>query len=402
MSRRNAALLLAVVGTALILALLFLWMGSSQTDAEVLPSTARPSATKKTVARAAVDVDAEWIKRLGLAVETTRYEMIAPSIRVAATLTPDEGRVSHIHARVAGWVEQVHVQYTGQAVRAGQPLVSIYSQELYSSQREYLSAVAGQGRSPPSLVVSSSRERLRALGMSEGQIRSIQVSGKAQRLVVVSSPEDGVVLRRPVPPGTAVDPSTELLTLVNLSQVWAVAEVPERDSGLARPGARARLELATAGARPLETSVDFVSPTVSERSRSIRVRVVLDNSDGRLRPGLSGTLEIHGEPERLLTVPREAVVDNGSRQFIYVAGDNGRFVPRQVLLGTRTSARVAVLQGLAEGEPVLASGAFLIDSESRLRGSGAMPGHAGHGGKQAPDAKSVPNRDTDAHQEHQR
>lgn len=328
--------------------------------------------------RSPVEVDTDWARRLGLAVEAAREEDVAQAARAAATIVPDETRIIHVHTRVSGWIEQVHVQ-TGEQVRAGQPVLSVFSQELHAAQREYLAVRAQRGGALPSAVLPSSRERLRVLGMTSAQIRSMEVSGTAPRALTVHAPRAGVVLRRPVSPGTAIDASTELLTLADLSSVWAEAEIAERDALMAQPGAPVRIHWAAAGLEPVDTRLSFVSPVITERSRSIRVRAPLANPAGLYRPGLSGTLELRGSSMRQVTIPRDAVADTGRERFVYVVQQDGTFLPRRVTLGARSGDRVAVTDGLRAGEMVLASGVFLVDSESRLRGSGSAPSHAGHG-----------------------
>jgi membrane fusion protein, copper/silver efflux system len=338
--------------------------------------------------RSEVEVDRDWSQRLGLRVEPARVEAFEASARAVATVVPDEARITHLHARVAGWIEQLHVQHVGEALRAGAPVASIFSQELYAAQHEYLLAHAARDRTPQSAVLAASRERLRTLGMSARQIAAIEQRGEPQRTVTISTPHASVVLRRPVPAGTAVDPSTELLTLADLSRVWIVADIAERDAGLAMVGALARVTLPGQPAA-IEAAIEFVSPTVDGRSRTLRVRLGADNADGMLRPGMSGTLELAAPATPRLTVPRDAVVDAGTAQFVYVASADTRFEPRPVRLGERRGDRVVVLDGLEEGEPVLVAGVFLVDSESRLLGSGGGTGHA-HGSAGDDRRRNVP------------
>lgn len=366
---------LAVI--AAVLVLVALWI-ARRTAPDEPAAGATTTGSTPAGGRAPVEVDVEWARRLGLAVEPAREEDAVQVARAAATVVPDESRIVHIHTRVAGWVDQVHVQ-TGEQVRAGQPVLSVFSQELHAAQREYLAVYARRAGSLPSAVLPSSRERLRVLGMSAGQIRALEARGTAPRAITLHAPHAGVVLRRPVSPGTSVDASTELLTLADLSSVWVEAEIAERDALMAQSGAPVRIHWAAAGLEPVDTRLSFVSPVITERSRSIRVRAPLPNPSGLFRPGLSGTLELQGEPRRQVTVPRDAVVDTGRERFVYVVQPDGRFVPRAVTLGARVGDRVAIADGLRAGEPVLASGVFLVDSESRLRGSGTGSLHAGHG-----------------------
>jgi Cu(I)/Ag(I) efflux system membrane fusion protein len=320
------------------------------------------------------------MQALGVRVEAVRHEALSQTIQAVATVVPDESRISHVHTRVAGWVERLDVNTTGESVRAGQPLARVFSQELLSSQTEYLAARGATAASGiTSAVVASGRTRLSVLGMSEDEIAGIEASGQPRRLVTVIAPRAGVVVNRGITEGTSVDPSTPLLTIADLSRVWVFAEIPEASIPAVRIGSEALVDFPASGLSPFPARVDFLYPTLTERTRTLRVRFTVDSRRGALRPGLYGTatFELPGTPA--LTIPRDAVVDTGRQQHVFVeAGD--RFEPRPVTLGVRLADRVEVREGLREGERVVASGVFLLDSESRLRATGGMGGHS-HGAK---------------------
>lgn len=339
--------------------------------------------------RAAVAIEPGQLDAIGVRIEQVRRETISEPIRTIATVVPDESRVSHVHTRVSGWIERLDVNTTGARVRAGQPLAGIFSQELLASQTEYLAARRGAQAGPPSAVVAGSRARLKVLGMTDGEIRAIEETGEPRRLVTVTAPRAGVVLHRGISVGTAVDPSTEIMTVVDLARIWVLAELPEGDIPSVRVGTPAQLEFPASGLPPFEARVEFLSPTLSERSRTLRVRLAVANPGGSLRPGIYGSATFGVEPRSVLTVPRDAIVDTGGAQHVFVVAGEGRFVPRPVKLGTRLDLRVEIREGLVEGDPIVASGVFLIDSESRLRASGgdtdgatqeapAAGGHQGH------------------------
>ncbi len=331
--------------------------------------------------RAPVSVDAVVLDRLGIRTARVSRDDVTQRVRAVATVVPDESRLSHVHTRVAGWIERLHVSTTGQKVRAGRPLVAIFSQELVASQTELVSArraAAGE----PSALLEGSRSRLRVLGMSDAEIAAVERTGQVKRLVTVVAPRSGIVLHRGIAVGTAVDPSTEILQVADLSRVWLLAEVPEADVPYIQLDSRARIDIRSSGQPAFEADVAFVYPTLTERTRTRRVRFEVDNRDGRLLPGMYGEVSFDIAPRQTLTVPRDAVVDTGMKRHVFVATAPGRFEPRAVELGVRTGERIEVRAGLTEGEQVVASGVFLIDSESRLRGSGGAGGHGGggHGG----------------------
>ena len=327
--------------------------------------------------RVPVEVTTGSMTDLGIRIEEVRRESLTQAIRAVATVVPDESRISHVHTRVAGWLEQLDVNTTGELVTAGQPLARIFSQELLSSQTEYLAArhaTAASGIS--SAVVASGRTRLMVLGMTSEEIDTIEQTGEPRRLVTVIAPRSGVVVNRGVTAGTAVDPSTTLLTIVDLARVWVLAEVSESDIPAVRVGATARLDFPASGRAPFTARVDFLYPTLTERTRTLRARMTVTNFGGTLRPGLYGTaaFDVRGAPA--ITVPRDAVVDTGRQQHVFVAvGDH--FEPRAVTLGLQLADRVEVRFGLREGDRIVASGVFLLDSESRLRATGGMGGHDG-------------------------
>ena len=409
--RRIGAPLASAVTTAALLSGA-LWVQHSREAWPFAPRELAPAATKapgavattvsaSTRDRVPVDVTASTLQELDIRLEVVRRESLTQSVRAVATVVPDESRISHVHTRVAGWVEQLDVNTTGEMVQAGQPLARIFSQELLSSQTEYLAARKTTSASGiTSVVVASGRTRLTVLGMTPADLDAIEQTGEPQRLVTVVAPRRGVVVNRGITVGTSVDPSTTLLTIADLSRVWILAEVPEANIPAVRVGARAQLDFPASGRAPFAARVDFVYPTLSERTRTLRVRFSAANPGGGLRPGLFGTAAFESAGQDVITVPRDAVVDTGLLQHVFVAtGD--RFEPRAVTLGVQLADRVEVRSGLKEGERIVAAGVFLLDSESRLRATGGAGGHSSHGAPAA--AQKTPAAPvTDPHAGHQK
>lgn len=334
--------------------------------------------------RTPVDVAPSFLESFGVTFEPVRTEELGSEARAVLTIVPDEARLAHVHTRVSGWIDRLQVRTTGTQVRAGQQLASIFSRELLASQTEYLS-VRRTSRGPSPLL-DGARQRLTVLGMTDAEIRALERRGEPIRNVPVIAPAAGVVLHRGVTVGTAVDPSTELFVIADLTTVWALAEVPEANVPDVQVGSRARIDIPAAAVPPIEASVAFVYPTLTERTRTLRVRFELPNPDGVLRPGMFGTAVFEVAPRRVLTVPRDAIVDTGRHRHVFVRTAPGRLEPRPVELGARMGDRVAVASGVEEGEIIAASGVFVIDSESRLRATGTMgTGHGGHGGATSPE-----------------
>ena len=344
-----------------------------------------------------VAVDAASTAALNLHLETVARSTLRQTVRAVATVAPDETRISHVHTRVAGWVEQLFVNTTGESVRAGQPLLGIFSQELLSSQAEYLAVRAASMQSGiTTAVVSGGRTRLTVLGMTAREIDEIEATGEPRRLVTVVAPRSGIVINRGVTAGTSVDPSTPLLTVADLSQVWLLAEVPESAIALVKVGSTALVDFPASGRAPFAARVEFVYPTVTERTRTLRVRMSAANGNGALRPGLFGSAAFEADGANVISVPRDAVVDTGREQHVFVlSGD--RLEPRTVTIGVQLADRIEIRDGLEEGEQVVTAGVFLLDSESRLRATGGTGGH-GHGA--AGHDQAAPAKGADPHANH--
>lgn len=402
--RRIGAALVSAVATALVFTI-GLWMQHTRSgwpfDAPI--GASHPGATASTEPAAAsmnthsrVPVDATAVGALDIRLETVSRASLAQTVRAVATIVPDESRISHVHTRVAGWIERLDVNTTGEAVREGQPLARIFSQELLSSQAEYLAARRNTAASGiTSSVLASGRARLGVLGMAADEIAAIEAADEPNRLVTVVAPRSGVVVNRGVAVGTAVDPSTTLLTLADLSRVWVLAEVPEDSITAVRVGTLAELDFPASGRSPFLARVEFVYPMLTDRTRTLRVRFSADNARGALRPGLYGTASFASVGQRVLTVPRDAVIDTGLQQHVFVA-TGAQFEPRPVIVGTQLADRVEIREGLREGERIVAAGVFLLDSESRLRATGGTGGH-NHGAPMGTqDAPTTPNPDPHA------
>lgn len=397
--RRIASPLLSALGTAVVL-IGILWMQHARSGwpfdrPETTPPPQRMAGMDPTGGADAthnrVPVDAGAAQSLDIRLETVGRESLTQTVRAVATVVPDESRISHVHTRVAGWIEHLDVNTTGEFVKAGQPLAHIFSQELLSSQTEYLAArknAAAAGIT--SAVIASGRTRLGVLGMTPAEIDAIEQSGEPRRLVTIVAPRSGVVVNRGVTAGTSVDPSTTVLTIADLSRVWVLAEVPEASIPSVRVGTAAELDFPASGRAPFAAGVNFVYPTLTERTRTLRVRLAIANPGGALRPGLYGTAAFQAAGQDVITAPRDAIVDTGLQQHVFVAvGD--MFEPRSVTLGAQLADRVEIREGLKEGEQIVAAGVFLLDSESRLRATGGAGGHQ-HGTPTGREETSAPAR----------
>ena len=288
------------------------------------------------------------------------------TVRATGTVQFDERRMVVVITRVGGWVERLEVGATGDAVRRGQVMADIYSPDLVAAEQEVLVA-SGMGGA----MAAASVQRLRALGVPEGEIARLRRTGKPAQRIPVLAPADGVVTEKMVVQGTRVGPDQPLYRTASLSPLWLVAEVQEGDLGTVHPGQQARASLVAFPGRSFDGTVDFIYPNLTAETRTGRVRIVVPNADGALRAGMFANVEIEAPAgaaqEPVLAVPSSAVLDSGMRQVVLVERGEGRFEPRQVRVGAQGDGTAQILDGLKAGERVVVGANFLIDAESNLR-----------------------------------
>ena len=324
-----------------------------------------------------VRISTEKIQKLGVRTEAASLRLLGKTVRAAGRVEADERRVYAIAPRFEGYVEKLHVNVTGQVVAKGQPLFEAYSPELVAAQREYAIALQGmeamkdapaQAQGGMKQLAESSLLRLRNWDLSPAQVAALVQSGQAQRSITVSSPVSGVVTEKKALQGMRFMPGDTLYQVSDLSAVWDIADLAEQDIGLVKVGARARV---TTTAYPNETfdgRITYVYPTLKAETRSIPVRVELANPGGKLKPAMFAQIELAvGATQPVLSVPDSAVIDTGTRRIVLVQVKEGRFDPREVVLGARGESYVEVIKGLGAGEQVVVAANFLIDAESNLK-----------------------------------
>jgi Cu(I)/Ag(I) efflux system membrane fusion protein len=334
-----------------------------------------------------VDLSPERIQLMGMRTASVTRESRGGELRALGTITASEKGLARVETRFAGWVETLAVAETGTRVKRGQLLATVTSPDLAAAQQEFLLATTWSraGALPDSPTVDlagPARGRLALLGLTAGDIARLEKTRTPLRTLEVRSPAAGVVTRRSVVEGSYVQPGSELFEIADLSTVWVLADIYEHDLARVSEGQPAQLELAAYPGERFAGKVGFLSPTVDPQSRTLRIRLTFKNPDLRLRPGLYGNVVLTLPPTEGLFVPREAVVDTGAARYLFVAQPGGRFEPRKVKLGARAGDRVQVTEGVHEGEIVVTTANFLLDSESRLRsaieGGAAPPAHEGH------------------------
>jgi len=337
---------------------------------------------------------------LGVRTEPVAQRDLRRTVRAVGTIQPNERLLYRVTPRFEGWIERLHVNTTGQSVDRGQPLMEVYSPELVSAQEEYLIALRAIGETHASgaeaqavmqRLAESALRRMRNLGISDLELETLRSEGKGRQTLTYRSPAAGVVTQKPSVQGMRFMPGELLYEIADLSSVWLVADVSERDLGLIKPGQAATLRIVAYPDKAFRGKVVFIQPTLDPDTRTARVRVELPNAGGLLKPAMYADAEFStGHPRgKALAVPESAVLDSGARQAVLVQRAPGLFEPREVKLGMRADGYAEVLAGVKAGEEVVVRANFLIDAESNLKaalGAFSAQAHRGTGKVTALDA----------------
>ena len=339
-----------------------------------------------------VQVDPRMVQSLGIRTARVARGTIAHSLDAVGAVDVDEHLIYAIESRTEGWVERLAVRAVGDPVKQGQSVAGVYSPDLFSAQQELALAV----KSGDAELIAASRQRLLLLGLSEAQVAQVQATGQAQRQAQIVSPRGGVVTELNVREGQKVMPGTPLMRIADLSHVWIAVEIPEPLAGGIAEGRRAEARLTALPGRVFEGRVDYVYPNLDAATRTLRARIAFANRDGALKPGMFATVTVLGRTQGdVLKVPSDAVIRTGRRTVVIVQEAEGRFRPAEVTLGPEHDGEIVILTGLTEGEDVVTSGQFLIDSEANLQGAyqrleGGTPPTPSEHGTPPPPAEQAP------------
>lgn len=368
--------------------------GKDSMGMEMVPVDPGPDPAEPAVpGYATVNVPAHKQQYIGVRSAPVERRTLQEELQTVATVAYDETALSFVNTKIAGWIEKLYVDRTGQSVRRGEPLLEIYSPDLVAAQEELLVAKGHlerlrQGGALPRAIEQAeallvdSRRRLELWDVSGEQIRTLEASGTVTRTITMVAPVSGFVVEKTALLGKQVPPGENLYRIADLSTVWVLAKVYEQDVSRVRPGLAARVTLPHGAGNSYEGRVDYVYPYLDPATRTVDVRIVVPNPDGSLRPEMYANVRFRGPAgSPSLVVPNEAILDTGERRIAFVRHPAGTFEPRELTVGLRTREFTQVLAGLSEGEEVVTSGNFLIDSESRLKAalSGMGGGHK-HGG----------------------
>lgn len=330
----------------------------------------------------AVVIPAVFKQLIGVRSAPAARATLEQEIRTVGTVGYDERGFTQVTLKISGWVREVFVNSIGRPVRKGEPLFTLYSPDLLITQDEYLLALKTQAQLTASplaeakanagALVASARERLRLWDLTDQQIIALERRGIAEPVLTVYAPSSGIVLKREAVPGKYVEPGTALYEVADLSTVWISADIYESEVKAVALNQQASVTLAAYPGETFRGTVAYIYPTLNTEARTVRVRLELPNPGLKLKPGMFGNVRLQTEVVKTLVVPKEAVLETGLRQLVFMDRGQGRYEPASVTLGRRSQDDVEVLEGLKEGDQIVTSANFLLDAESKLASASSM------------------------------
>jgi Cu(I)/Ag(I) efflux system membrane fusion protein len=342
---------------------------------KLAPRSEQASAREGVPGLVPVFLDPERRQLIGMRTATVARRRLAPELRTVGFVTADENRLASVTVRFSGYVKELRVKAVAR-VRKGEVLATVYSPELVTPQQAFVSSVrwskAGEpadaaARASAAPRADDPRRRLLLLGVSKQDLAEMERRLEPLQELTIRSPFDGWAVSNKLSGGSYVEPGAELFQVADLSRVWVMADVSEYELGRVRVGQTARLKLAAYPDRVFTGSVSFIYPSLNPGTRTLQARIELANPDLALRPGMYGDVFVELGGADALAIPVEALVDTGEAQYVFVAAHAGQLEPRRVAVGTRADGWIQVLSGLSEGETVVTTANFLVDSESKLR-----------------------------------
>ena len=323
-------------------------------------------ADKDAAAANIVTIEPEVVQNLGVRTTKAERSRLWRGIDTVGYVDFDESKVSHIHLRTEGWIERLTVRSEGERVKKGDFLFDLYSPKLVNAQEELVTAMAAGSKS----LIQASRERLASLGVSGKQIAQLQRDKKIQQRISIYAPQDGVVSSLSVREGMFIKPENRVLSLADLSSIWVIAEVFERQTEWVKNDQPAEVRLSYLPGQVWEGAVEYIYPSLDARTRTLKVRLRFDNPDEAIKPNMYANVRIFGGPkENTIVIPVEGLIRTGRDERVIIALGEGRFEAREVVAGIESGDYVEILQGLQEAEEIVISGQFLIDSEANMRAS---------------------------------
>lgn len=320
-----------------------------------------------------VTIEPAAAEALGLASAAVEQRELTRVVRAVGAVTFDETRTTHVHAKVRGWIDTIQADFVGRAVRVGQVLCSIYSQEVYAAEAELVTVLDRPADDP---LLAASRRRLALWDVPAAEIARVERTREPSRTFALLAPRGGTIVAKAAIQGAFVDASTELYTLSDLSRLWVQVDLYELDAAYVHVGDHASLSIEGQGL-PIDATVTFLAPIIDEATRTVKARFAIDNRDGRLRPGAFASADMTLSMGTGLTIPESAVIRTGTRAIVFVVHGT-HLQPREITLGPSSGALYRVDRGLALGDRVATGAQFLLDSESRLRATSTPGGGHAH------------------------
>jgi len=344
------------------------------------PAPTAPSAPQKTTAEVpSLQIPPEKQQLIGVKTVAVSLKPMEKVIRTVGRIEYDERRLATVNTKVEGWIERLYVDYTGKYVKKGGALAEIYSPELFATQQEFINLVKwsktqnteGFGKmlaQDAQQILEAARERLRLWDITDSQIKKIEESGKPIRTLTIYSPASGYIVQKMALQGMRVMPGEKLFDVADLSTVLVIADIYEYELPLIKMGDTAKINLSYFPGKEFFSTIDLIYPTLSEETRTTKIRFTIPNPDSELKPNMYTDVQVKIDLGTKLAIPAEAVIDTGERHVVYVDKGGGNFEPREVALGLKGDGMVEVIRGLNAGERVASAANFLIDSEAKLKG----------------------------------
>jgi Cu(I)/Ag(I) efflux system membrane fusion protein len=322
-------------------------------------------------------IDPARLQSIGVTHEAARIQTIEKVIRTVGHVEADERKIAHIHVRFDGWIEKLFINFVGEKVKKDEALFTVYSPDLVSTEQEYLLALeskkilgkqaqdrASRGASD---AFDSAKQRLLLWGVSEKEIQRLTQTGKVLKIITIDSPINGTVINKTAFAGMRIEPSGELYTIADLSSLWILGDIYEYELPYIHVGQIADVNLSYLPNESFKAKLDFIYPTVDSKTRTIKVRFQLDNQNEKFKPGMYANIELKIPLGKHLVVPKDAVLLTGERAVVFIYQGDGKIQWRNVTLGIRAGNVIEIKKGIHEGEQVITSANFLIDSESQLK-----------------------------------
>ena len=313
-----------------------------------------------------VSISPQVVQNLGIRTAVAERTRLWRGIDTVGYVDYDENRVSHIHLRTEGWVENLVVRSDGERAKKGDRLFDLYSPGLVNAQEEFVTAISSGNKG----LIRASKERLAALGISDSQVNTLQASKKVLQRISISAPQDGVVSNLAVREGMFVKPAMTIMSLGDLSSVWLLAEVFERQVNWVHVGQSAEVRLSFIPGKTWEGKVEYIYPSLDPVTRTLKVRLRFDNPGEQLKPNMYANVKIYGgAKDNVIAIPIEGLIRTGRMDRVIIDMGDGKFAAREVTAGIESGDFVEIISGVNAGDKIVISGQFLVDSEASMRAS---------------------------------